>query len=205
MLNITSFKDITQNADLFYGQFQLRHREFMERQHYDVRAINGMEFDEYDTLATVYLVYSTDGKTVLGLSRLTPVGYGCMLQDHFPDLVGDKSIFQDERVWEGTRFCIDSRLPAEERRHICHVICRGYVEYGLAVGASQIIGMMQTYILRSVFERSGVSLKRLGDIQQIGDHNRVQAASIEVASWQLDRITEVTGMGTVLPALKKAA
>ena len=39
MLKIISFTDISKNSDLFYGQFQLRHREFMQRQHYDVRLV----------------------------------------------------------------------------------------------------------------------------------------------------------------------
>ena len=49
--------------------------EFIDRQQYDVKTIDGMEFDEYDTLASVYLVYSENGRTVLGCSRLTPIAY----------------------------------------------------------------------------------------------------------------------------------
>lgn len=190
MIKVISYRDISRNADLFFSQFQLRHREFMQRQRYDVRELDEMEFDEYDTLATVYLVYSKDGKTVLGLSRLTPIGYGCMLQDHFPELVDDKALFKMDNVWEGTRFCIDSRLPPDDRRTICQAICRGYIDFGLKVGATQIIGMMQTYILRSVFERSGVVLERLGAVQKIGEHDKVQAASIAINSHQLERIDE---------------
>lgn len=54
MLKIVSFTDIAKNSDLFYGQFQLRHREFMQRQHYDVKELDGMEFDEYDTAGTCF-------------------------------------------------------------------------------------------------------------------------------------------------------
>lgn len=36
MLKAISYRNISSNADLFFGQFQLRHREFIERQHYAV-------------------------------------------------------------------------------------------------------------------------------------------------------------------------
>jgi acyl homoserine lactone synthase len=198
MLMAISYKDISRHGSLFISQFQLRHREFIERQQYDVKTLDGMEFDEYDTLASVYLVYTEDGKTVLGASRLTPITYGCMLADHFADLVDDKSIFDAENVWEGTRFCIDSRLPAEKRLKICHHICAGYVEYGLLKGIDNIIGLMPTLILRSVFERSGICLDRLGAARQIGAHSKIQAASIAVHEDQLCRVGEKTGISNVL-------
>ena len=198
MLKVISYKDISQNAGLFFGQFQLRYREFVERQNYAVRKIDQMEFDQYDSLAAVYLVYSKDGKTVLGCSRLTPVSYGCMLNDHFPACVIDKSLLDADGVWEGTRFCIDSRLPAEVRLAICRQICLGYIEYGLANGIDQIIGLMPTLVLRTVFERSGVVLDRLGPITRIGAHSKIQAAAIRISEEQRRRVIETTGIDRAL-------
>ena len=198
MIKVISYKDICQNGTLFIAQFQLRHREFIDRQRYDVRTLDGMEFDEYDSLASVYLVYTEDNRTVLGCSRLTPLTYGCMLEDHFSELVTDKQIFAQDNIWEGTRFCIDSRLEASKRRAICQELCCGYLEFGLQRGISQIIGLMPTLILRSVFERSGVCLERLGPVERVGQHARIQAASIRVGESQLTRIAEMTGLRCVL-------
>ncbi|BEV12049.1 GNAT family N-acetyltransferase [Asticcacaulis sp. DW145] len=200
MLKLISYKDISTHSDLFFSQFQLRHREFIERQSYAVKSIDGMEFDEYDSLAAQYLVFTEDGRTVLGCSRLTPIDLGCMLADHFPDLVEDKSIFTAPRVWEGTRFCIDSRLPSEMRRLICQSLAVGYIEFGLAHGVDQIIGLMPTLILRSVFERAGLTLHRLGSPRAIGTHARIQAAAIPIRSWQRDRVYEATGLRDLLTA-----
>lgn len=198
MLKVISYKDISRHACLFYNQFQLRHREFIDRQNYAVKSIDGMEFDEYDTLASVYLVYSEDGRTVLGCSRLTPVTYGCMLADHFPNLVDDKSVFQAENIWEGTRFCVDSRLPPDQRMAISRQICAGYIEFGLAKGIDRIIGLMPTLILRSVFERAGVHLERLGAAHKIGSHSKIQAAAISITSDQLRAMSQKTGIVKVL-------
>ena len=198
MLKMISYRDISKNADLFFNQFQLRHREFIERQQYDVKTFEGMEFDEYDTLASVYLVYSDDGKNVIGCSRLTPISYGCMVADHFPDLVDDKTLFQADNVWEGTRFCVDSRLSAEQRLKISHHICAGYVEFGLSRRIDKIIGLMPTLILRSVFERAGIELQRLGSARKIGAHSKIQAAAISIDEKQLKGIGEKTGLSNVL-------
>jgi N-acyl-L-homoserine lactone synthetase len=194
MLSVISYKSIASSADLFFGQHRLRHQQFIERQSYEVKSFEGMEFDEYDTLASVYLVYSEDGKRVLGCSRLTPIDLGCMLQDHFPHLVEDHSVFSLPRTWEGTRFCIDSELPAEKRLNILRQISVGYVELAVYQGIDRIIGLMPTLILRSVFERNGITLERLGAPVAIGDHSKIQAASIEVSPDQYARACACTGI-----------
>ncbi len=198
MLSVISYKSIASSADLFFGQHRLRHQQFIERQSYEVKSFDGMEFDEYDSLASIYLVYSEDGKHVLGCSRLTPVDLGSMLKDHFPHLVDDHSIFKRPRTWEGTRFCIDSDLPADKRLHILRHISLGYVEYALFNGIERIIGLMPTLILRSVFERNGIALGRLGAPYAIGDHSRIQAASIEVSIEQYVNACVRTGIESPL-------
>ncbi len=198
MLSIISYKSISTSADLFFGQHRLRHQEFIERQSYSVKVFDGMEFDEYDTLASLYLVYSEDGKRVLGCSRLTPIHLGCMLKDHFPYLVDDPSVYSTTNTWEGTRFCIDSALPADQRLHILRHISVGYLECALHFGWERIIGLMPTLILRSVFERNGVALGRLGQPHAIGEHSKIQAACIDVSIDQYRNACVATGLDSPL-------
>jgi acyl homoserine lactone synthase len=201
MLSIVTCRSINSTPSLFVGQFRLRHQQFIARQNYAVKTIEGLEFDEYDTLAASYLVYSEDGKTVLGCSRLTPIAYGCMLRDHFPDMVDDHSLFETENVWEGTRFCIDNNLPAEKRQTILKLISVAYLEYALHHNIPKIIGLMPTLILRTVFERNGIELQHLGPIRQVGDHARIRAAAIEVSSEQYVRACQKTGLESPLGLL----
>lgn len=198
MIKAISHLNLSDFGSLYLGQFKLRHQEFIERQGYDVKTLHGMEFDEYDTLASVYLVYTENGRDVLGVSRLTPTDKGCMLADHWPDLVDDKSLLGAPDIWEGTRFCIDRHLPAEKRLSILRQLSLSYIEFGLANGISRIIGLMPTLILRSVFERSGVSLERLGAVRQIGQHAKIQAASITMNTQQLQQVQRQTGLKDVL-------
>jgi acyl homoserine lactone synthase len=194
MLSVISYQTISRNPDLFFGQHQLRHREFLERQRYAVKSFEDMEYDQYDNLASRYLVYSDDGKQVLGCSRLTPVYQGCMLQDLFPEFVDDPTIYTLPQTWEGTRFCVDSRLAPEHRLHILKHISVGYLELALHSGIDRIIGFMQTLVLRSVWERNGIQLRRLGQVLPIGEHSKVQAACIEVSEAQYACACERTGV-----------
>lgn len=205
MLTVISYKSISSTPDLFFGQHRLRHREFIDRQNYSVQTVDGMEHDEYDNpLAAIYLVYSEDGKRVLGCSRLFPVEGRCMLKDHFPHLVDDPTIYTLPATWEGTRFCIDSRLPPEKRLQILRHISVGYLEFALAKGIERIIGLMPTLILRSVFERNGIQLRRLGASFAIGDHSKIQAACIDVSPDQYARACAKTGVDSPLGWLRPA-
>ncbi|WP_438846338.1 acyl-homoserine-lactone synthase [Asticcacaulis taihuensis] len=202
MLSVISYKSILTTPDLFFGLHRLRHQEFIDRQHYSVKTIDGMEYDEYDNpFAASHLVYSEDGKHVLGCSRLFPVEGRCMLNDHFPHLVEDASIYKQPATWEGTRFCIDSNLSPEKRLHILRHIAVGYLEYALSEGVERIIGLMPTLILRSVFERNGIALRRLGPPYAIGDHSKIQAACIDVSFEQYERACARTGVYSPLGLL----
>jgi acyl homoserine lactone synthase len=206
MLKVISYKTISTTPDLFFGMHRLRHREFIDRQNYAVKSVDGMEYDEYDNpFAASYLVYCEDGKRVLGCSRLMPVEGRCMLRDHFPHLVNDPSIFTAAGTWEGTRFCVDSTLPPDKRLSILRNISVGYLEFALMNGVDRIIGLMPTLILRTVFERNGIALRRLGSAFTIGENSKVQAACIDTSFEQYMRACAKTGVYSPLGLLNPEA
>ena len=199
-----------ENAHLFgpafHSQFQLRYRAFIERQDYDVRIYKGMEYDQYDTPASHYLVYHTPDGQALGVSRLTPTVQGCMLKDLWPGMVEDKELLSSALVWEGTRYCIDKDIAPSLRTTIIHEMAIAYLEFGLQLGLEKIIGMMPTYIYRSVFEKPGIDMEYLGPVTVIGGH-RIRAVAIPVDGKQLHNVRIKTGIGmpvlTFLPAAQE--
>jgi N-acyl-L-homoserine lactone synthetase len=194
-----------ENAHLFgsafHSQFQLRYRAFIERQDYDVRIYKGMEYDQYDTPASHYLVYHTPDGRALGVSRLTPTTQGCILKDLWPNMVEDKEILDSAQVWEGTRYCIDKDVEPALRTTIIYEMAIAYLEFGLRLGLQKIVGMMPTYIYRSVFEKPGISMEYLGPVTVIGRH-RIRAVAIPVDPSQLHNVRAKTGISeTVLTFL----
>jgi N-acyl-L-homoserine lactone synthetase len=198
MISCISCENIHLFGSAFHSQFQLRYRAFIERQDYDVRIYRGMEYDQYDTPASHYLVYHTPGGRALGVSRLTPTIQGCMLKDLWPGMVHDKELLSSEHVWEGTRYCIDKDVEPALRTRIIHEMAAAYLEFGLQAGIRKIIGMMPTYIYRSVFEKPGIDMEYLGPVTMIGRH-RIRAVAIPVERQQLDNVRTKTGIaGSVL-------
>ncbi len=87
-------------------------------------------------------------------------------------------------VWEGTRYCIDKDVEPALRTRIIHEMAAAYLEFGLQAGIRKIIGMMPTYIYRSVFEKPGIDMEYLGPVTMIGRH-RIRAVAIPVERQQL--------------------
>jgi N-acyl-L-homoserine lactone synthetase len=193
MISCISCSNVHEFGTAFYSQFRLRYEEFIERQEYDVPVWDGMEFDQYDTPASRYLVYHSDAGEALGVSRLTPTSLSCMLKDLWPQLVDDKSLLRSATIWEGTRYCIDKAVTPELRRRIVHEMACAYLEFGLQLGLTKIIGMMPTYIYRSVFERPGIAMEYLGPVVAIGRH-KCRAVAIPVTAQQLGNVRRKTGI-----------
>lgn len=195
MISCISCDNVHEFGTAYHSQFRLRYEGFIQRQGYDVSVYDGLEFDRYDTPASRYLVYHTDNGEALGVSRLTPTTISCMLKDLWPRLVEAKSLLESEKVWEGTRYCIDKDLAPELRQRIVHEMACAYLEFGLSLGLQKIIGLMPTYIYRSVFERPGIEMEYLGPVELIGRH-RCRAVAIPVNAQQLANVRRKTGIAT---------
>ena len=72
MISCITCENIHLFGPAFHSQFQLRYRAFIERQDYDVRIYKGMEYDQYDTPASHYLVYHTPAAGPLGSAGSPP-------------------------------------------------------------------------------------------------------------------------------------
>ena len=193
MISCISCENVHEFGTAFHSQFRLRYGGFVERQQYDVSVYDGMEFDRYDTPASRYLVYHTGEGKALGVSRLTPTMLSCMLADLWPHLVEDKTLLQSDAVWEGTRYCVDKDVAPELRQRIVHEMACAYLEFGLRRGLKKIIGLMPTYIYRSVFERPGIEMEYLGPVESIGRH-KCRAVAIPVTAEQLANVRHKTGI-----------
>jgi N-acyl-L-homoserine lactone synthetase len=193
MISCVSCENVHEFGQIFHSQFRLRHASFVERQQYDVSVYEGMEFDQYDTPASRYLVYHTAEGRALGVSRLSPTSVSCMLKDLWPALVEDRTNLNSPAIWEGTRYCIDKDVAPALRQTIIHEMACAYLEFGLKLGLQKIIGLMPTYIYRSVFERPGIQMEYLGPVQLIGRH-KCRAVAIPVSVRQLAEVRRKTGI-----------
>ncbi len=179
MLKAISYRNISSNAGLFFGQFQLRHREFIERQH--TRSGKSTAWSSINTTPWLPSILFT--RMTARQSWLQPADTGRLRLHAQRSFCGlgrrPNRLRRTERVGGDTFLYRQSPSPAM-RANICRHICLGYLEFGLALGIERIVGLMPTFILRSVFERSGIVLDRLGPVQRRRFAFQNPAASITV-------------------------
>lgn len=194
MIVCVTYENIYKYGMAFRSQFYLRHQCFIERQNYNVSKYNGMEFDQYDNPAAIYLVYLSPQGEAWGCSRLTPVTQGSMVKHLWPELVDHPEDVFVHGVWEGTRFCIDKTLPVDVRKNICRELVVAYFEAGLEFGIQKIIGVMQPLIFRKVFGSAGCKYNLLGQKMKITSGETIAAAVMNVTPSALEDIRETTGI-----------
>ena len=198
MLYAVNIENAHHFGDVLPQLFRLRFRQFKERQGYDIPFYKDMEYDQYDTLATTYLVWIDERtRAVHGTSRLNPTDRPYMLKDLWPDMV-EGPLPRSPHVWEGTRICIDKALPGHLRERIKWEIVLGYLEFGRANQIEKYVGIMQTFIWTRVFMQSGWGAAYLGD-ERLIDGIKTRAGEVIVSEEALERVRRKTGIdGPVL-------
>jgi len=177
-----------------HEQHRLRHECIVERQSWNVPSIRNMEYDQYDNPAATYLVWRDKSGKARGSSRLYPTDRSYMLQEIFPHLVSKTPMPKSYRIWEGSRFCVDSSLPPEMRKRIVQEIILGYLEFGLDQRITRFVGVMYPAYWRNIFIKNGWDVEFLGEPQRSEEGHKIIAGSVRVSSAALSRVREATGI-----------
>ncbi len=165
-------------ADAMASQHRLRHRVFVEQQRWDVPTFHGMEYDQYDTPAAVYLVWRDFEGEARAVARLSPTNRPYMVRDLWPDLVQSRALPDSPHIWEGTRLCVDQKLPKDIRRRAVSELLAGCLEYGLAHDIHEYIIVAPMIVLRT-YKLCGCSIEALGTPRAI-DGAELTAATCDV-------------------------
>lgn len=192
------------STHLFYGnpicaQHKLRYDSIITRQNWDVPVIHGMEYDSYDNPAAYYLVKRDQSGRAIGSSRLYPTDRPYMLQEAFPHLFTNAPLPSDPQVWEGSRFCVESTLPADVRKRIIQELVVGYLEFALANDIKSIIGVMFPVYWKNIFIKSGWNVQWMGDVHRSDVHrsdegHKIVAGDLIVSEAVLRNVRKITGI-----------
>jgi acyl homoserine lactone synthase len=170
-VEIASRRDFNQ-ADL-YAMHKLRAKVFHDRMGWDVPILSGMEIDGYDAIDPYYmLMRETDG-ILCGCWRILPTVGPYMLKDTFPELLHGTPPPEDPKIWELSRFAIETDGPqafgfSEIAMHSIGEI----IGYGHRVGIEQYVTVTTTAIER-MLRRAGVVTRRFGPPTRLGTENAI--------------------------------
>jgi acyl homoserine lactone synthase len=161
---------LLRNSALALGMHRLRRRVFRDRLDWDVSVSDGLEVDQYDALSPTYLV-GIDRQDVVGCVRLLPTTGRNMLADTFPVLLDGRAAPTNPRIWESSRFCVDTKnveATAENGlREATFLLFAAMIEWGQQHDL-QAIATVTDLRMERILRRAGWGLDRLGEPRQIG-------------------------------------
>ena len=180
MIDVVTWGTAHLFGDAWAQQHRLRHRLFIERNGWQVPSHDGMEYDQFDTPAAVYLVRRDGDGTVGGVARLIPTHRPYMLKELWPEML-EGDVPTTPSVWEATRFGIEDTLDAGAKRAIAAEIVIGCLEYGMMMGIERYLVLMPPLIIRRTIGGAGCQVRFLGQSRSLAAYP-VAAAEIRVSA-----------------------
>lgn len=134
MLHILGFGSPHTPDGVLRGMFAARKSVFVDLLKWDVPVIDGrFEVDQFDDQHATYLVLTDRAGAHLGSTRLLPTERPHILDSFYADLC-DEAPPRGPHIAEITRFCLDRRLRAAERRQVRDTLVTALVDHALAAG-----------------------------------------------------------------------
>lgn len=184
-------------GNLVREQHRLRYAEVIVKERWrGLYAINDLEFDRYDTVATEYFVSRDQAGSVVGVIRSNPTTIPYMLKERFPFLI-DGSLPRESHIFETSRLVVDRTTlttPAE-RAVVVNKLLVALMERGLQRKLSEYIGFMIPKIWDCTFRRIGWEPEWLGpEVGLLQSDHTVRAARIAVDRSIHEHLKRSTGL-----------
>lgn len=194
MLTTTlSFQNMHQHGDLFVNLLRARRKSFIVRNNWRLPEAEGMEFDQYDTPASRWVVVHDDDGRVLAGNRLTPTTAKCgiysyMIRDAQEGILGGSIpqdlLFEkapvDPHVWECSRVFVSHSIPQMYRRKVHFKMVEAMTGSARDMGATKLIALTGSNWPRW-YGRCGLSAVALGRPLFIDD-GEFQCVAIDLAT-----------------------
>ena len=186
MLTTTlSFANLHNHGELFANMLRARRELFIVHNKWNLPEAMGMEYDQYDTPASRWVVVHDGEGRVLAGNRLTPTTTRCgiysyMIRDAqrgLLDTIPSTLLYQEapvaEHIWESSRLFVSHDVPASIRRRVHAQLIAQLGETVRGLGASHCLTLLAATWPRWA-DRVGVKMKAMGPVMEIdGIDNQV--------------------------------
>ncbi len=186
MLTTTlSFANLHNHGELFANMLRARRELFIVHNKWNLPEAMGMEYDQYDTPASRWVVvHDGEGKVLAG-NRLTPTTTRCgiysyMIRDAqrgLLDTIPAGLLYEDapvaEHIWESSRLFVSHDVPSSIRRRVHAQLIAQLGETVRGLGASHCVTLLAATWPRWA-DRVGVKMQAMGPVMEIdGIENQV--------------------------------
>lgn len=134
MLHVVQSAARPESDAVLRAMFEARKSVFVDLLKWDVPVLDGRyEVDQFDDVHATYLILAEPDGTHLGSARLLPTTRPHILDSFYAELC-EEAPPQSPDTFEITRFCLDRRLNARERRQVRDTLVTALVDHALATG-----------------------------------------------------------------------
>ncbi|OOY04310.1 N-acyl-L-homoserine lactone synthetase [Thioclava sp. ES.031] len=180
-----SFTNFHNHGELFANMLRARRELFIVQNKWDLPEAMGMEYDQYDTPASRWVVVHDELGKVLAGNRLTPTTATCgiysyMIRDAQRGLLATipSNLLYDEApvsetVWESSRLFVSHDVPMAMRRKVHARLVQEIGNSARELGASSALTLLNANWPRWA-GRVGVDMTAMGPVMEIdGIKNQV--------------------------------
>ena len=180
-----SFANLHNHGELFANMLRARRELFIVHNKWNLPEALGMEYDQYDTPASRWVVVHDELGRVLAGNRLTPTTAKCgiysyMIRDAqrgLLDTIPSNLLYEEapvaEHLWESSRLFVSHDVPASIRRRVHAQLIAQLGNTVRSLGASHCLTLLAATWPRWA-ERVGVKMKAMGPVMVIdGVENQV--------------------------------
>lgn len=160
--------------------FRARKQVFADLLKWEVPVIGGeYEVDEFDNEKAIYIIASSDDGRHMASARLLATTRPHILGNLFADLCQD-AVPRGPQTFEITRFCLDRRLSATERRFARNCLVSGIVGFALRHRIRTYTGVAEMAWLQQILA-FGWDCRPLGEPRLAGG-TLIGALSISISA-----------------------
>lgn len=180
-----SFDNFHNHGELFANMLRARRELFIVQNKWDLPEAMGMEYDQYDTPASRWVVVHDELGKVLAGNRLTPTTTKCgiysyMIRDAQRGLLAtipSHLLYEEapvsETVWESSRLFVSHDVPMAMRRKVHARLIQEIGSASRRLGARSAITLLNANWPRWS-RRVGVDMTAMGPVMEIdGIDNQV--------------------------------
>ncbi|MCU0800462.1 MAG: N-acyl-L-homoserine lactone synthetase [Rhodobacteraceae bacterium] len=186
MLTTTlSFANLHNHGELFANMLRARRELFIVHNKWNLPEAMGMEYDQYDTPASRWVVVHDEEGRVLAGNRLTPTTTQCGiytymirdaqrgLLDTIPANLLHEAAPVAPHIWESSRLFVSHDVPASIRRRVHAQLIAQLGDTVRSLGATHCLTLLAATWPRWA-DRVGVKMKGMGPVLLIdGIENQV--------------------------------
>lgn len=173
-----SFENLHNHGELFANMLRARRELFIVHNKWDLPEALGMEYDQYDTPASRWVVVHDELGRVLAGNRLTPTTTRCgiytyMIRDAqrgLLDTIPADLLYEEapvcETIWESSRLFVSHSVPAPLRRRVHAKLVSELGSAARKLGATHCLTLLNANWPRWA-GRVGVSMTAMGPVMNI--------------------------------------